>query len=134
MCSGSEAGSYVRLIDFVYHSTLGVTVIKKEGVHLVLDVFGKGSLVHDKVLGPDRCVLPPCIRYSVFGIRVSAFGFRISGFGFRVSVSGFGFRYSGFGFRVSVSGFGFRFRFRVQGSGFRVQVSGFRVKGLGFRV
>jgi len=23
MCSGSEAGSYVRLIDFVYHSTLG---------------------------------------------------------------------------------------------------------------
>ena len=24
MCSGSEAGSYLRLIDFVYHSTLGV--------------------------------------------------------------------------------------------------------------
>ena len=23
MCSGSEAGSYLRLIDFVYHSTLG---------------------------------------------------------------------------------------------------------------
>ena len=29
MCSGSEAGSYVRLIDFVYHSTLGLGVIKK---------------------------------------------------------------------------------------------------------
>jgi len=29
MCSGSEAGSYLRLIDFVYHSTLGVRVIKK---------------------------------------------------------------------------------------------------------
>ena len=29
MCSGSEAGSYLRLIDFVYHSTLGLTVIKK---------------------------------------------------------------------------------------------------------
>ena len=26
MCSGSEAGSYLRLIDFVYHSTLGVRV------------------------------------------------------------------------------------------------------------
>ena len=26
MCSGSEAGSYVRLIDFVYHSTLGLRV------------------------------------------------------------------------------------------------------------
>jgi len=27
MCSGSEAGSYLRLIDFVYHSTLGLRVI-----------------------------------------------------------------------------------------------------------
>ena len=30
MCSGSEAGSYLRLVDFVYHSTLGLRVIKKE--------------------------------------------------------------------------------------------------------
>jgi len=30
LCSGSEAGSYSRLIDFVYHSTLGVRVIKKK--------------------------------------------------------------------------------------------------------
>ena len=30
MCSGSEAGSSVRLIDFVYHSTLGLRVIKKK--------------------------------------------------------------------------------------------------------
>ena len=29
MCRGSEAGSYLRLIDFVYHSTLGLRVIKK---------------------------------------------------------------------------------------------------------
>jgi len=28
-CSGSEAGSYLMLIDFVYHSTLGLRVIKK---------------------------------------------------------------------------------------------------------
>ena len=28
--SGSEAGSYLRLTDFVYHSTLGLRVIKKE--------------------------------------------------------------------------------------------------------
>ena len=27
ICSGSEAGSYLRLIDFVYHSTLGLRVI-----------------------------------------------------------------------------------------------------------
>jgi len=30
MTSGSEAGSYLRLIDFVYHSTLGLRVIKKK--------------------------------------------------------------------------------------------------------
>ena len=29
MCSGSEAGSYSRLIDFVYHSTLGLRVRKR---------------------------------------------------------------------------------------------------------
>ena len=30
MCSGSEEGSYLRLIDFVHHSTLGLRVIKKK--------------------------------------------------------------------------------------------------------
>jgi len=30
MCSGFEAGSYLRLIDFVYHSTLDLRVIKKK--------------------------------------------------------------------------------------------------------
>ena len=30
MCSGSEVGSYLRLIDVVYHSTLGLRVINKK--------------------------------------------------------------------------------------------------------
>ena len=30
MCSGSEEGSYARLIDCVYHSTLGLRVIKRQ--------------------------------------------------------------------------------------------------------
>ena len=30
MCSGSEAGSYLTLIDFVCHSTLGLRVIMKK--------------------------------------------------------------------------------------------------------
>ena len=30
ICSGSEAGSYVRLIDFGYHSTLGLRIIQKK--------------------------------------------------------------------------------------------------------
>jgi len=29
-CSGYEAGSYLRLLDFAYHSTLGLRVIKKK--------------------------------------------------------------------------------------------------------
>ena len=30
LCSGSEAGLYLRLIDFVDHSTLGLRLIKKK--------------------------------------------------------------------------------------------------------
>ena len=30
MCSGSEAGSSLRLMDFVYHSIPGLRVIKKK--------------------------------------------------------------------------------------------------------
>ena len=30
LCIGSEAGPYLRLIDFVYHSTLGLRVINKK--------------------------------------------------------------------------------------------------------
>ena len=30
LCSGSEAGSYLRLIDLAYHSTLGLRVMKKK--------------------------------------------------------------------------------------------------------
>jgi len=30
MCSGSEAGSYLRLVGLVYDSTLGLRVIKKK--------------------------------------------------------------------------------------------------------
>jgi len=35
LCSGVEAGSYLRRIDFVYHSTLGLRVIKKKRRGLV---------------------------------------------------------------------------------------------------
>ena len=38
MCSVSEEGSYLRLIDFVYHSTLGLRVIKKKEEVCQLDV------------------------------------------------------------------------------------------------
>ena len=38
MCSDSEAGSYVRLIDFVYHPTLGLRAIMKKVCGGVKDV------------------------------------------------------------------------------------------------
>jgi len=34
MCSDSEAGSYLRIIDFVYHSTLGLRLIKKKKIEI----------------------------------------------------------------------------------------------------
>ena len=37
MCSGPEAGSYLRLTDFVYHSTLGLRVIKKKKTNTNVD-------------------------------------------------------------------------------------------------
>ena len=44
MSSGSEAGSYLRLIDFVYRSTLGLRVIKKRRRRFVLGVWGSGLI------------------------------------------------------------------------------------------
>ena len=45
--SGSEAGSYLRLIDFVYHSTLGFRVTKKKK---------KGGVC-------TGAVTTPCVQY-----------------------------------------------------------------------
>ena len=47
--SGSEAGSYVRLIDFAYHSTLGLKGIKKKKRTCLDDVF---SLSDSEILHP----------------------------------------------------------------------------------
>jgi len=85
-----RGGLVVKAHRLLYHSTLGLRVIKKKR------------------------------RVSAFGFRVSAFGFRVPGFGvsaFRVESKktelqrGSGFQVSGFGFRVSgvvfrVPGFG----------------------------
>jgi len=100
MCSGSKAGSYSRLIDFVYHSTLGLRVIQKKKklrtpTHLPL-------LIDLALLPVER---DSCFVICGFEFRVSSSGFRVSVFGFRVS--GFGFRVSGFEFRVSSPGFRF---------------------------
>jgi hypothetical protein len=40
MCSSAEAGSYLRLIDVAYHSTLGLRVIKKKKMTFTSNEFG----------------------------------------------------------------------------------------------
>ena len=67
MCSGSEAGSYSRLIDFVYPSTLGMRVIKKK----------------KKFAGMS-------FRVSGLGYGFSGMGFRVWGFVYGVSGMGLG--------------------------------------------
>ena len=41
-----EAGSYLRLIDFVYHSTLGLRVIKKRRREDSVDAEGAETPAH----------------------------------------------------------------------------------------
>ena len=73
MCSGSEAGSYVRPIDFVCHSILGLRVMKKRRE----DASSKGNDLKNGIVVPS--VLPTvghrtsnelkmgysCLRYYV---------------------------------------------------------------------
>jgi len=66
MCSGSEAGSYLKLIDFVSYSTLGVRLTKKKKKKKKV----QGSRF--KVQGP--------------GLKVQDPGFKVR---FRVQDSGF---------------------------------------------
>ena len=57
MCSGSDAGSYLRLIDCVYHSTLGVRVIKKKKRRLNLPGAGFSLRVASVECGNVQCAL-----------------------------------------------------------------------------
>jgi len=64
MCSGSEAGSHLRIIDFVYHSTLGLRVINQNKKVRVLDPVGRDAEV-----------------FEVAAFRVQGAGFRVQGLG-----------------------------------------------------
>ena len=64
ICSGSEASSYLRLKDFVYHSTLGLKVIKK------------------RISTSDA--LDPAFRVEGLGCKDEGRGFTVSCEGWRV--------------------------------------------------
>ena len=75
MCSGSEAGSCFRLIDFVYHSTtLGLRLIKKNSLDSghskggLRRVYGMGSMGRDDV-----------IRWRVHGMGLGAEWLEVGG-------------------------------------------------------
>jgi len=54
ICSGSEAGSNLRLIDFVYYSTLGLRVIKKKKNRLEVQEASSAVLGHPNEAGDQR--------------------------------------------------------------------------------
>ena len=63
MCSGSEVGSYLRLIDFVYHSTLGlrVTVPTRWTTDLSSKVNLPGTINFKALCGTELVTLSPRI-------------------------------------------------------------------------
>ena len=63
MCSDSEAGSYLTLIDFVYHSTLGLRVIKKKRREVPLD----GTLPRPTPPGAEADACEPSVARSDVG-------------------------------------------------------------------
>ena len=85
MCSGSEAGSYLRLTDFVYHSALGLRVIKKKK---------KDGVPRPRARGPLRRRM----EHRGRGVLGSGGGQRRR----RSMASGVGSRASGVGCRVQV--------------------------------
>ena len=98
MCSGSEAGSYLRLIDFVYHSTLGLRVMTKRREE------GSGFRVRVR----------NGVWFVVCGLWFVVCGLWFVVCGLRFGVWGLGFGVQRVGFRVQ------SLTFRVQGSRFRV--------------
>ena len=54
MCSGSEAGSYLRLINFVYHSTLGLRVITKKRRRVDTETVRTEAVRTESSTGPPR--------------------------------------------------------------------------------
>ena len=101
MCSGSETGSYSRLIDFCIKC--GMFARRRTWVL-------EGGEDVDGVIR---------MQVQGSGLRVQGSGCRVQGSGFRVK--GSGFRVQGSGFRVQGAGF------RVQGSGFAVEGLGIRI-------
>ena len=73
MCSGAEAGSYLRRIDFVYHSSPGLRVIKKK----------RSYMLAENVCGAARSPGDSKGAATCTGTCFEASGFRVEGRGLR---------------------------------------------------
>ena len=70
MCSGSEAGSYLRLIDFVYHSTLGLRVMKKRREGSTESGFFTPVAICPKSRILENRPLPGCVHPTILSAKV----------------------------------------------------------------
>ena len=73
MCSGSEAGSHLGLIDFEYHSTLGLRVIKKKknrGMRAARRSLGEASERRGNTFNGVVCKAHRLLYHSTLGLRV----------------------------------------------------------------
>ena len=69
MCSGSKAGSYLRLIDFVYHSTLSLRVIKKKKNLVAVAEVGFDAALGERVARRDCRLQPDVVFFHVLPTR-----------------------------------------------------------------
>ena len=75
MRSGSEAGSYLRRIDFVYHSTLGLRVIKKEKIRF--ENSSGRCLSSPRAKTVNALYLPVCTGISALNLVYGASSFNL---------------------------------------------------------
>jgi len=81
MCSSFEAGSYLRLIDFVYHTTLGLRVIKKKKKLRMGGTVRRARLL--SFLCQPLCLLSRLPQRAALGLLYGP-GFVVADLGFRV--------------------------------------------------
>jgi len=90
---GSDAGSYLRLIDSC------ITQLKAQGASRTCNE----SKEEEEGRGRTVAETGPSHRSSIWWNLIQRSGFRIQGLGFKIQ--GLGFRVQGFGFRVQCFGF-----------------------------
>ena len=87
ICSGSEAGSFLRPIDFAYLSPLDLRVMKKKKHTAVGDRVGHYQLRVRLGEPPRHQSLSARVRFKGFGYRgCRALGFRVRRVSFRVQL------------------------------------------------